>query len=277
MTATVANPLDPLAVQPNRDLSLRHYLGYSLFLHGVLAGAIAASIIFHFHGMGWGDVGGGAAGDVKVNLVGSVGLPMPKPPEITESRTIDPTDSLYKELPQPKKPPEPPKPQTKIPEFKKEKPLPPSPKSKTFDDYRPPPDNAVPGHGGQMNIPTGTAQTPGAAAPGINMQGQGGGDFASRYGWYIDAVRRRINQNWLQSTIDPAVRAARTAHCVMTFTIARDGTVKDIRLSQSSGNASMDTSAQRALLSSTPMPPLPSDYAGGYVNVTFDFDLGMTR
>jgi periplasmic protein TonB len=267
MTTAVANA---------DDLSLRRYLGYSLFLHGTLAAVIAASIIFHFHGMGWGDVGGGAEGDVKVNLVGSVGLPMPKPPEITESRTVDPTNSLYKELPQPK-PPEPPKPETKIPEFKKEKqPKQIEHKSRTFENPTMP-DNAVPGHGGQMNIPTGTAQTPGAATPGVTIQGQGGGDFASRYGWYIDAVRRRINQNWLQSTIDPAVRAARTAHCVMTFTIMRDGTVKDIRVAQTSGNYSMDTSAQRALLSSTPMPALPSDYAGAYVNVTFDFDLGMTR
>jgi protein TonB len=111
----------------------------------------------------------------------------------------------------------------------------------------------------------------------VNIQGQGGGDFASRYGWYIDAVRRRISQNWLQTTIDPAVRGARTAHCVMTFTINRDGSVKNIQVSQSSGNYSMDTSAQRAVLSSSPMPGLPNDYAGSYVNVTFDFDLSMTR
>jgi TonB family protein len=63
----------------------------------------------------------------------------------------------------------------------------------------------------------------------------------------------------------------------MTFVIARDGTVKDIRVAQTSGNYSMDTSAQRALLSSSPMPALPNDYSGSYVNVTFDFDLAMTR
>jgi protein TonB len=273
MNVAVANPA---AYNPD-DASLRRYLLYSLFLHGLLAAAVVASIIFHFQGNSWGGVGGASEGDVKVNLVGSVGIPMPKPPEVTESRTFDPTDSLYKAQPQPK-PPEVPKDVTKIPEFKKEKP----PKqiehkSRVFDDPTPPPDNAVPGHGGRMNLPTGTAQTPGAPMSGVNIQGQGGGDFATRYGWYIESVRRRINQNWLQSTIDPAVRAARTAHCVMTFTIARDGSVKDIRLSQTSGNASMDMSAQRALLSSSPMPALPSDYSGSYVNVTFDFDLGMTR
>jgi TonB family protein len=63
----------------------------------------------------------------------------------------------------------------------------------------------------------------------------------------------------------------------MTFVIGRDGTVKDIRVAQSSGNYSLDTSAQRALLSSSPMPALPNDYSGSFVNVTFDFDLSMTR
>ena len=102
-------------------------------------------------------------------------------------------------------------------------------------------------------------------------------DFAARYGWYIDAVRRKISMNWLQSTLDPAVPRAHTPKCTMIFVIARDGTVKDIRVAQTSGNYSMDTSAQRALLSSSPMPALPNDYSGSYVNVTFDFDLSMTR
>ena len=39
-----------------------------------------------------------------------------------------------------------------------------------------------------MDIPTGYSQTPGASASGVAVQGQGGGDFATRYGWYIDAA-----------------------------------------------------------------------------------------
>jgi len=39
----------------------------------------------------------------------------------------------------------------------------------------------------------------------------------------------------------------------MTFRIYRDGSVKDMQLTQSSGNISMDNSAQRALLSQYPM------------------------
>ena len=128
-----------------------------------------------------------------------------------------------------------------------------------------------------MNVPTGYSDQPGPLNGGVAVQGQGGGDFATRYGWYIEAVRRAVNQNWLQNTIDPGVRAARRAKTTLTFTINRDGTVKSIRIAESSGNRSMDDSASRALLSIEHFPPLPADYSGRYVDVTFDFDLSMTR
>jgi outer membrane biosynthesis protein TonB len=53
--------------------------------------------------------------------------------------------------------------------------------------------------------------------------------------------------------------------------------VKDVRISQASGNASMDNSGLRAIMSSNPMPALPPDYSGSSVKVIFDFDLSMTR
>ncbi|MGB7437134.1 MAG: energy transducer TonB, partial [Candidatus Acidiferrum sp.] len=142
----------------------------------------------------------------------------------------------------------------------------------------PPPPNAVPyGKGGQMNIPSGYSDTPGPLNGGLAVQGQGGGDFAARYAWYVEAVRRAISQNWMQNTIDSSVRASRRAKTTMTFTITRDGTIKDIRIAESSGNRSMDDSAIRALESIERLPTLPADYSGRYVDVTFDFDLSMTR
>ena len=259
------------AVANSDELGFGKFIGYSVFLHGALAAAIIASIIFHWTGNAWGSVGGASEGDVKLNLVGSVGLPMPKAPVVDDSKTFDPTNSLFKEQPQPK-PPEIPKDVEKIPQFEKEKP----PKqiehkSKVFENKTPPPNNAVPGHGGQMNVPTGYQQTPGAASPGVAVSGPAGGDFAGRYPAYVEAIRRRIAQNWLQSSIDPAARASRTIHAVATFTINRDGSVKDIRITETSRNSSFDNSGLRALYDSNPMPPLPSDYAGSYVSVTFDF------
>ncbi|HEY6127351.1 MAG TPA: TonB family protein [Candidatus Acidoferrum sp.] len=261
------------AVSNSQEITLKPYLTASGILHAGLFVLLALSAYFHWNrGNQWAGAGGGGE-NVKVNLVGSAGINMPKP-RIAESQVVDPTKSLYKPEEAPKLPD--PTPAEKIPEFKHEKPLPPSHKSKVFENKTPEKPNVVPGHGGAPDIPTGVGEKPGST-PGLEIKGEGGGDFASRYGWYVDSVKRRIQTNWLQNTIDPAVRQAHTAHAVAQFTISRDGSVKDIKIVQSSGNLSMDNSGLRALLASNPMPALPPDYGKSYVTVTFDFDLSMTR
>jgi periplasmic protein TonB len=264
------------AVYITDDFNLKRYLSYSVFFHVSLAVLMLVGIFVQHSGNPWGGVGGGDDG-VKVNLVASAGIPMPPTVNPTESEAVDPTKGLNKEEPKPKEP-EPKTDATKIPKFEKEKPLPSSKPSKVFEKKTPPPENAVPyGKGGQMNVPTGYSDTPGPLSGGIAVQGQGGGDFSLRYAWYVEAVKRAISQNWMQNTIDPAVRAARKAKTTVTFTINRDGTVKNIRISESSGNRSLDDSAQRALLSIDHFPNLPSDYSHNSVDVIFDFDLASSH
>jgi periplasmic protein TonB len=261
------------AAANSEEISLKPYLTVSSILHAALLLLLSLSAYFHWaRGSQWTSSGGGGE-NVKVNLVGSAGIPMPRP-KVAESQVVDPTKSLYKPEEAPKLPD--PTPAEKIPEFKHEKPLPPSHKSKVFEKPTPPPVNAVPGHGGAPAIPTGVNDNPGSSS-GLAVKGQGGGDFASRYGWYIESVKRRIQSNWLQNTIDPAVRAGHTAKATVQFTVTRDGTVKDISISTASGNLSMDNSGLRAVMASNPMPALPTDYSGSYVTVLFDFDLSMTR
>jgi len=259
------------------ELSLRRYFGYSAWLHISIALALLAGIYLNVPGNNWGGIGGGASGSTtKVSLVASAGIPMPQPVVPTTSEAVDPTKGLYKEEPPPKE--EPKTDAVKIPKFEKEKPLPPSRQSKVFENKTPPPDNAIKyGKGGQMSVPTGYSDSPGAYSSGVAVQGAGGGEFASRYGWYVESVKRAISQNWIQTTIDPAVRAARQAHSVVSFRIYRNGTINNIRLETSSGNRSMDDSATRALLSIDKFPALPADYSGSYVDVTFDFDLSMVK
>jgi TonB family protein len=261
------------ALANSDEVSLKRFIVYSLFLHGGLLATIAASIFFHLQGNPWGSQGSSSQGEANVTLVssGKVGLPMPTPPPVDDSKVFDPTNSLYKEVPQPPKPPEAAKDVVKIPKLDREKPKPIQHPSKTFDNKTPPPDNTIAQHGGQPKLPTGYAETPGAASPGINVTGPPGGDFAGRYPAYVEAIRRRISQNWMQSTIDPAARASRSIHATATFTVYRDGSVKDIRIVESSRNSSFDNSGLRALYDSNPMPPLPADYSGSYVSVTFDF------
>jgi TonB family protein len=104
----------------------------------------------------------------------------------------------------------------------------------------------------------------------MGFTGPSGGDFAGKFPSYVDAVRNRISSNWLQSTVDPSVRWAPRA--IFTFQILRDGTVTNVQMMQSSGNRSVDNSALRAILSSSPMSPLPSNYSGSNVSVEFYFD-----
>lgn len=275
MSTTAANSIDPFPSTSAEDLGLRKFLVFSLILHVFLVLWIAVSIYFHLTGPEWGDVGG-TSGSVNVKLVGPAsGIPMPPQPIVTDSKTVDPTKGLWKEEPKPK--PEPPTPAEKIPVFKNEKPKPITHKSKVDEPKVPPPPNAVDyGKHGSPDLPTGTAPTPGGGSGPVSVKGQGGGDFSSRYGWYIEAVRRSVGQNWLQTTIDPAVRAARQAHCIMTFRINRDGSVSNVQMSQSSSNLSMDNSARRAL-DGIRFGPLPNDYNGNSVDVIFDFDLSLSH
>jgi protein TonB len=256
----------------NDDAPFKRFLGYSAWLHIGLVAAVGLSVWIQRSGNPWGGIGGGAESSVKVDLVSNAGIPMPHPVVPTPSQVVDPTKGLAEEAP---KIEEPKTDATKLPKFDKEKPLPPSKKSKVFEPKKPPPDNATPygKGGGQLDVPTGYSPTPGASSSGVAVKGEGGGDFASRYGWYIESVKRAINQNWIQTTIDPSVRAARRAKATVNFRINRDGTIKDIRLDTSSGNRSMDDSATRTLLSIDKFPVLPADYPGSYVVVTIDFDL----
>jgi periplasmic protein TonB len=274
MNTAVVNSVDRFGGKSAEDLDLRKFLVYSVILHIFLALWIAVSIYLQVRGPEWGDIGG-TDGSVNVKLVGpAAGIPMPSKPSVTESNTVDPTKGLYKEEP---KPPEPKTPAEKIPDFKNEKPKPISHPSKVDPPKIPPPPNAVDyGKGGSPNLPTSYATTPGGGSGPVSVKGQGGGDFASRYGWYIEGVRRSVGQNWLQTTIDPPVRAARQAHCVMNFRINRDGSVSNVQMAQSSGNLSMDNSARRAL-DGIRFGPLPNDYSGSGVDVTFDFDLSLTH
>jgi TonB family protein len=260
------------AVANSEELQLKKFLVYSLIFHVALVVICVVAGYLQLHrGNAWGGVGG-ELGGTKVNLVSSAVIPLPKESIVVpESKAVDPTKGLYKE--DLKKPPEPKTDATKIPKFEKERPLPLSHRSKVDPIKTPPPDNAVPyGKGGAPPLPTGSAPTHGDESSGVSILGQGGADFATRYGTYIEAAKSRIYGNWQQWTIDAAGRNSRAIHCAITFTINRDGSLKDVHISETSGNSTYDNSAYRAVLSSNPLGKLPGDYSGSYVTATLDFN-----
>jgi protein TonB len=246
-----------------------------LWVSGAFHAALIAFLIFEGYYAHNGSSWGGAGGAITVGVVGSVpGIPMPRPEVITPNRVVDDSKGLYKTEP-PKIPQPPPKDTETIPKFLKTKPPPKyvTRPSKVLENKTPPPPNAVPyGGGGAPAVPyTSFAMGPGTSTQaGLSFGGTGGADFGSRFSWYVEAVQRRVSSNWLQSTIDGGISAAPRA--TATFDILRDGTIANIQITHSSGNASVDASAIRALQGSSPLDRLPPEYAGSKVSVEFWFD-----
>ncbi len=249
-----------------RPPSLKQALVLSLGMHLSLVVAVGAASFFSPRGESWGGVGGGA---ISVGLVRSVGIPLPRPETVTTSRVVDDTKGLFKSEPKPVVKPTDAKP---IQEFSKAK----TPKyvtrpSKVLEDEAQAPHNAVPyGAGGAPSIQYNQFTVAGQTQGGLAMSGGGSGEFGSRFPWYVEAVRRRISNNWLQSAIEPNIRWA--PRVVVTFQILPNGALTNIQILKSSGYPSVDYSARRAILDSSPVERLPSGYGGSVVNVEFWFE-----
>lgn len=253
------------------------WLAISAVFHGVLFTLVILSpILFPMSGdASWGS-NTGADGGINVKIVGTLsGVSLPSPEVVTEGVAANESQGFYKTEEAAPAPPDDaePIPETKAPVKVTPPPRPPrpprpAPPSKSATPAEPEvPSNAVPfGQGGRPALAYGQFTT-GAGPAGI---GFGDGTFGNRYGWYVDAITRRISQNWLQSIVDSRIRSAPRVY--LSFDIERDGTIRNMELRQPSGIPSLDRSAQRAILASNPLPPLPGDYRGGTVSVSFYFE-----
>jgi periplasmic protein TonB len=245
-------------------------LAWSALLHLLVTAFIIAYAIFipSRHGESWGAGGGGEA--IGVTLTSTVPLPSPQ----VESANVLANESKglsrsVPALPEPevKEPDAIPIPQKET--KKKPKPLP----TPTRQKQQPAPaeeaSNQIPfGEGGPVSGPYGTFSA-GGAKGGFGFTG-GGGDFGSRYAWYVRVVQQKVSENWLKYEVDPRVGDARRVYIV--FDIGRTGQPGNVQVEQSSGVPSLDQSAVRAIQRIDTFGPLPSDYGGGKVSVEFWFD-----
>jgi len=253
------------------------WLYASVLMHGAMFTLVVLSpSLFPLSGASnWGSATEGSGG-ISVKIVGTVsGVPLPSPEIVTEGAAANESKGFYKseEAPPPPPPdkaeliPEPKAPVKVTPPPKPPRPAPPAPKSAPKVEPPEVPVNAVPfGQGGKPSLTYGQFST-GAGPAGI---GFGDGTFGNRYGYYVDAITRRISQNWLQSLVDQKVRSAPRVY--VSFDIDRNGKISNFLLMQPSGIPTLDRSAQRAILASNPLPPLPPDYRGSSVSVSFYFE-----
>jgi len=246
--------------------SLRKPLLASIGLHAGMSALMLTWGLLRFGHGEWGNPWDKGS-SVSVRAVNSLpGVPLPTPLQVTPNTVANESPGLYQSEPIPPLPPEQ---AVEIPKFKDETKPEESKRINTRIQKQQltPPPNAVPyGQSGQPAMSYDQARTA-AGDAGISI---GQGDFGSRYGWYVGAVRSRVSNNWLLSTISPTLMSAPRAY--VEFNIQRDGTITGVRLAQSSGIPEVDNSALRAVEASNPLGPLPSDYSGSSVSVSFYFD-----
>ncbi|SRR6266496_2776455 len=240
-------------------------LSWSAGLHILVAASIVgyAVIAPSRNGSGWGAGGGGEA--MGVTLVSNVPLPV----QPTEKQNVLANESKGLTQSQPKA-------EEKVPDAI---PIPdkttkkkPKAEISSKQQKAPPQEeasNVVPyGEGGPVSGPYGTFSAAGAKG-GFGFTG-GGGDFGSRYAWYVRVVQQKVSDNWLKYEIDPRIRDAQRVY--VSFDVQRDGRPTNVQIEQSSGVPSLDQSATRAIQRIDTFGPLPPDYAGNKVSVEFWFD-----
>jgi len=241
-------------------------LAWSVALHIAVAGSIILYAVV-WHGGGGSNWGAGGGGDAMgVTLVSSV--PLPASAIQTQNVLANESKGLTESLPKTEeKEPE------AIPIPDKNAKIKPKPRSSAQQKPKPQPEeqasNVVPfGEGGPVSGPYGTFNA-GAAKGGFGFTG-GGGDFGSRYAWYVRVVQQKVSENWLKYEVDPRITEAQRVY--VTFDIKRDGHPTNVQVEQSSGVPSLDQSAGRALQRIDTFGPLPSDYSESKVSVEFWFD-----
>jgi TonB family protein len=226
----------------------------ALLLHaavaaGLLASALARPMRFvapravSVRLMSAGALQGGAAVAVPAQAVRE---PEPQKPKIEKAEEPPPAPSSKAVLlPAKKKDPDPPAPAARTAQTKKNEPSKPAP-----GDAR------------------------GASAgPTINASGAGVGIGGARldqadfqYAYYIERMIIAVGTNWFKPAqvvpVEPVVR----------FQVERDGTVTDPEIEVSSGLPFVDRAALRAVMSASPLPPLPPEYAGSRLGVHLIFE-----
>jgi TonB family protein len=112
----------------------------------------------------------------------------------------------------------------------------------------------------------------GARGQGFGLSGGGGGGGGAQLDVanfccpeYVATFVQRIHENWNQNQNV-------TAQVVVKFTIQRDGTLTDVQVERPSGLMALDLGAQRAVLATRRVPPLPSQFPNSTLTVHLRFE-----
>jgi len=163
--------------------------------------------------------------------------PVEKEPEIAEPEPEPEPEPKEELAPPPEKP-------KKKPEPKKKKEVPRTdPKPVAEPQGEPSDEPAAPAETGEMSLVE---------------------DFP--FAFYIRQMKYKIASNW---RIPGSKKEERV--CWVSFKVDRNGRIFDIGIESSSGNLLFDQAAERAVVMSNPLPPLPDGFKKNQLGVSFAF------
>jgi TonB family protein len=158
-------------------------------------------------------------------------------------------------------------PKMALPDPKQKPRTPPKPAVSSKD-----PKGTAVGKGFETQLGTAKVDT-GAKGQGFGLSTGGtGGDGGVRLGVsgfccpeYVIDMRDRIIKNWNQNQRSSGI-------VIMRYIIQRNGQITDIEVGKSSGNPVLDLAAQRALINTRMLAPLPAGFSGQRLPVELEFE-----
>jgi protein TonB len=251
-----------------RDSLRKPVLG-SAVLHGVVFGTLLVwEVATNGNRVMWGDANSGGPGSVAINVVSKI--PLPSRSGIVNPLANDTQSSVLTPPPaakaQHRAPPEEPdaipiKSRAQPKQAQVDKSVQNTWRAKQQD--RP---NQLYSQSGPALVSNMIGQT-GAGGVGVGL----GSPFGNRFGNYVTILRQRVAEKWQTGEVDARIKSA--PRVIATFDLMRDGSVRNVRIEQGSGNAVLDYSAQRAIYDASPFPPLPAGFERNDAVIEFWFEL----
>jgi periplasmic protein TonB len=239
----------------------------SMLLHALVVGSLIGYGYLHnfFHGSEWG-ANAMQEGAIQATLVSNAALPLPQDHPPNDNVLATETPSEAPALEEQKTEPLPLPDAVPIPE--KQAPVKPQPKPqpKAPPQHQPPPkpqNKANYGEAPSANVQRSTASNTNANSP-IAVTG---GDFGSRFGWYVDVIKRKVAQDWYLQEVEPSTAPGATVY--IQFTVGRDGAPSSISVATPSSSPSLNSSCLHAVQRVDTFGPLPPGYNESSLNVLY--------
>lgn len=91
------------------------------------------------------------------------------------------------------------------------------------------------------------------------------------WGPWLAKLKQRVNSNWTPGQTGESRMVA------LSFDVDRDGNIVDLRITRTSGHPPSDNIAMTAVRKSAPFDPLPDDYSGNQISISYQFSVLTTK